>query len=141
MNAYKQISEWKEIEVNETMEYVLRIHNRLIELKAQRKSSEFWTLVEVKNISQKMMELQRYIVSNNEMVKSAVVKLVDEHFEALQNKVIDKIGNIEQIETIGNNGADYKFIGENGNLQIKVVVAGGWNIQCRHTRWTISKIK
>lgn len=64
-------------------------------------------------------------------------KDIDKHFETLQAKVEKKIGEINMIYHIG--GDDYRFEGENGNCSVRVILAGGYNIQRLHTRWIIMK--
>lgn len=67
--------------------------------------------------------------------KERVKKDVQAHYKALQNKVEKKIGKIIKIEKLG--GFDYSFEGELGNCTVEVILAGGYNIQRRHTRWII----
>lgn len=62
-------------------------------------------------------------------------KDIDKHFETLQAKVEKKIGKIQLIYHIG--GDDYRFEGENGNCSVRVILAGGYNIQRLHTRWIV----
>lgn len=66
-----------------------------------------------------------------------IEKDIKEHYEILQAKVEKKIGKIIKIEHLG--GYDYKFEGENGNCGVEVILAGGYNIQRKHTRWIITK--
>lgn len=70
-----------------------------------------------------------------EGAKERVKKDVQAHYKALQNKVEKKIGKIIKIEKLG--GFDYSFEGELGNCTVEVILAGGYNIQRRHTRWII----
>lgn len=69
--------------------------------------------------------------------KEKVKKAVEDHYKTLQNKVERKIGKIIKIEKLG--GYDYKFEGELDNCVVEVIIAGGYNIQRRHTRWIIKK--
>lgn len=138
MKANEQINQWKQEEVKNLVAYVQRIKIQIAEWKAKYGFCEMNTLSAYKSISNQSKELAKL---SNENLQIAATKIIDSHFNALQNKVIDKIGNIEEIVSIGNNGFDYRFVGEKGNLQIKVVNAGGHNIQVHHTRWTVSKIK
>ena len=62
-------------------------------------------------------------------------KDIDKHFDKLQAKVENKIGKIELIYHIG--GDDYRFEGENGSCSVRVILAGGYNIQRLHTRWVV----
>jgi len=59
------------------------------------------------------------------------------HYKTLQAKVEKKIGKIIKVEHLG--GYDYRFEGENGNCGVEVIIAGGYNIQRKHTRWIITK--
>lgn len=74
---------------------------------------------------------------NEEKMEEVLKKLIDKHFESLQNKVEKKIGKIIKIEKV--NGNIYSFIGENDNCNVEVILAGGYNIQRLHTRWIITK--
>lgn len=74
---------------------------------------------------------------NEEKEKEVLMKLIDKHFETLQNKVEKKIGKIIEIEGLG--GYNYRFIGEEGKCNVEVILAGGYNIQRLHTRWIITK--
>jgi hypothetical protein len=46
-----------------------------------------------------------------------------------------KIGKILRIMPLGDNGHDFYFKGTKDNAEIRVIAAGGHNIQCSHTRW------
>lgn len=65
-------------------------------------------------------------------------KLVDKHFNKLQDKVEKKIGKILKIRNCG--GDDYLFQGEDANCKVEVILAGGYNIQRLHTRWIVKDI-
>ena len=65
-----------------------------------------------------------------------IEKDVKDHYKTLQAKVEKKIGKIIKVEYLG--GWDYIFEGENGNCGVEVIIAGGYNIQRRHTRWIIN---
>ena len=67
------------------------------------------------------------------------IKEIDNHFQKLQQKVEDVIGNITMIKPTGENGYDYLFVGTNGSCEVKVILAGGYNIQRLHTRWIVNK--
>lgn len=72
-----------------------------------------------------------------EKVSEIFKKDINKHFDSLQAKVENKIGKIQLIYHIG--GDDYRFEGENGNCSVRVILAGGYNIQRLHTRWIITK--
>lgn len=65
-------------------------------------------------------------------------KLIDKHFETLQAKVENKIGEIIKIESLG--GDNYRFEGSLGYCNVEVILAGGYNIQRLHTRWIIKNV-
>lgn len=65
-----------------------------------------------------------------------IEKDIKDHYKTLQIKVEKKIGKILKIEHLG--GADYRFEGENGTCGVEVIIAGGYNIQRKHTRWIIN---
>lgn len=66
-----------------------------------------------------------------------IEKDVIAHYKTLQAKVEKKIGKIIKVQPLG--GYDYRFEGENGNCGVEVIIAGGYNIQRKHTRWIITK--
>lgn len=65
-------------------------------------------------------------------------KDVRKHYEMLQKKVENKIGKILKIEYLG--GYNYNFEGENGTCAVEVIIAGGYNIQRKHTRWIVKNL-
>lgn len=73
----------------------------------------------------------------NEYAVEVFKKNIDRHFEVLQGKVEKKIGKIEMITDLTGSGYDYQIKGEAGNCVIRLVSAGGYNIQIAHTRWII----
>lgn len=116
------IKEWKQEEVKQ------RRSNREINI------YQYFNILKTL-MSNKIIELiQNY---NQEGIKEQVVKMVDKHFDTLQAKVEKKIGKIETIYNITGSGYDYKFTGTDGECVIRLVNAGGYNIQCQHTRWII----
>lgn len=73
-----------------------------------------------------------------EGAKERIKKDVEAHYKTLQTKVEKKIGKIIKIEKLG--GFDYNFEGELGKCAVEVILAGGYNIQRRHTRWIIRNV-
>lgn len=74
-------------------------------------------------------------LSNERLEKS-----VKDHYDDLQAKVEQKIGKIKYITKTGNNGYDYRMENSKGDsVAVEVIMAGGYNIQRRHTRWIIKK--
>lgn len=66
-----------------------------------------------------------------------ITKDVRNHFVRLQAKVNERIGDIIEIKHYG--GEDYLFKGVNGEVGVRVIVAGGHNIQRIHTRWIFDR--
>ena len=87
-----------------------------------------------KKIPKIYKDLETY---SNEYAVQVFKKNIDRHFEVLQGKVEKKIGKIINIRDLSGSGYDYQFIGEEGNCVIRLVLAGGYNIQIAHTRWII----
>lgn len=75
---------------------------------------------------------------DEEKATRVLKKAIDRHFEALQGKVEKKIGTIERIASLG--GDDYRFEGTLGSCNVRVILAGGYNIQKLHTRWIITGV-
>ena len=73
----------------------------------------------------------------SKVAKEKMEKDVRNHFQKLQDKVVNKIGKILEICEV--NGNIYSFIGEEGKCNVEVILAGGYNIQRLHTRWIITK--
>lgn len=67
-------------------------------------------------------------------------KIIDKHFQELQAKVENKIGQIVEIYPTGSNGYDYHFEGVLGSCDVEVILAGGYNIQRLHTRWIVKNL-
>ena len=91
---------------------------------------------------QEVIDKYRYYLklAGNYGSKGAEQKIeqdIKDHYKTLQAKVEKKIGKIIKVEHLG--GYDYRFEGENGNCGVEVIIAGGYNIQRRHTRWIITK--
>jgi len=137
------LKRWKEQEAQNTTEYIKRVAEKIARMKNENR--EYKLTDDYKMISQDTHQLLKWYKPDKEdymeRFNEEVAKEITAHYERLQAKVESKIGKIEKIETIGNNGHDYTFTGTNGKCQIKVVNAGGWNIQRKHTRWTMAEIK
>lgn len=132
----KEVTAWKAQEVAAYLRYIERIAEKIAGWRAEHGYTGMVSLVDYQRIGSKWKELAR---QPEQMRRRVVEKLVDAHFESLQDKVEARIGKIKQIKTNGDNGADYLFVGETGNAEIRVVAAGGHNIQCAHTRWIFIK--
>lgn len=77
--------------------------------------------------------------SKNNRFRNVAQELIDAHFETLQNKVKEKIGDIVDIRRIGGTN-DYDMKGSNGNtVRVQVIMAGGYNKQRLHTRWILNR--
>lgn len=78
--------------------------------------------------------------AKNNVFRKTADALINDHFEALKDKVEAKIGTITNIKNIG--GAnDYDITGSSGDtVRIQVVMAGGYNKQRLHTRWVMNKV-
>lgn len=122
----KCIDEWKKQEVLDFIEYVEKLESFYYD-----KTIDF-----VRRQQNTPMAMRQLIQMPDDRRKEQIEKLVDEHFEQLQNKVVAKIGKIKLIQQSG--GAyDFTFIGENGSCKVQVIIAGGHTKQRRHTRWLI----
>lgn len=60
---------------------------------------------------------------------------IDKRFDMFQLKVQNKIGNIIKINAITNE--EYEFIGNKDKCTVRIILAGGYNIQKLHTRMLI----
>lgn len=131
-----QIAEWKAQEVAEYLAYIERVAEKIAAWRKEYGYVKMCTLVDFQKIGQIWKGLSQAPEARR---RAKVEEMVDSHFETLQRKVEGKIGKILKIYPTGNNGADYYFEGENGNIEIRVIAAGGYNIQCAHTRWIFIK--
>ena len=133
------IKEWKQEEVRQTIEYIEKMRIKLNELKERKRNGEinYFQYQEILKtlMAKKIVELIQYY--NLRGLEEEVEKMVDKHFDALQAKVEKKIGKIITIESLSGTGYDYRFTGKTGNCVIRLVNAGGYNIQIAHTRWII----
>ena len=137
------ISEWKSNEIDRVIE----------EMDRWRTQQQEWQ--STKTFQERMM-LERNVpgvylsaikgnyaseeAKNNRFDKVAQ-ELINAHFETLQNKVKERIGDIVDIRRIGGTN-DYDMKGSNGeSVRVQVVMAGGYNKQRLHTRWIMNKLK
>lgn len=132
------IENWKNEEVKMYMEYVRYCNTMIKKWESEYGFFEMITMMSYKKIPEKTKQFTKF---TDERLKVEARKIIDKHFEGLQKKVEIKMGKIVSIQTIGDNGMDYLFTCENGNCQIKVVIAGGHTVQRQHTRWIINKVK
>lgn len=100
---------------------------------------------QVRTADNKMMRLRDknsffYNFGHSSDFENKCKKIIDKHFEELQAKVENKIGQIERIYPTGSNGYDYHFEGTLGSCDVEVILAGGYNIQRLHTRWIVKNI-
>ena len=70
-------------------------------------------------------------------LRELATKAVEKQYKKLQAKVEAKIGKIIKRAHIC--GDNYNFIGELDKCNVRVITAGGYNIQKLHTRWIITK--
>jgi hypothetical protein len=131
------VETWKENEVLETLAYVAKIREQIAVWREEYGYNRMVTLVDFQKIGRQWKELAMYM--SEVAAEKEVRKIVDHHFKVLQGKVEKKIGNIISILPLSNNGADYIFHGENGTCEIRIIGAGGYNIQRFHTRWIFVK--
>ena len=80
--------------------------------------------------------LVQYTFDKEKAIK-VLTEIIDKHFKKLQAKVENKIGTITNIYKL--NGDNYNFIGQKGECGVRVILAGGYNIQKLHTRWIVTK--
>lgn len=136
----KQITEWKQTEIDATYDQYKIYKNKLNELheiwKTKGGSDNFNHYKYFKYSNTYFYGLTSHGNQEEEFIKKCIKVSVDKHFEKLQNKVHQVIGDIISIEGHGNY---YKFTGDLGSCDIDVILAGGYNIQKLHTRWLIKK--
>lgn len=133
------INEWKEKELDNYIKQFNKEMKHIEELtnKCKEHNWKLNTLEEYKQIPMIYKQF-RFNKDKNQFIELAK-KEIDSHFKNLQQKVGKVIGNIIKIEPTSGNGYDFIFVGENGDCEIEVILAGGYNIQKLHTRWIIKK--
>lgn len=133
------VEDWKEQELNSYLNSFDKAMERIDELSAKCKEHN-WNLNTLEAFRQIPMIFKKYMYNRNKQeFEEDAKKEIDSHFKKLQQKVESIIGNITMIKPIGENGYDYLFVGTNGRCEVKVILAGGYNIQRLHTRWIINK--
>ena len=132
----KQIDIWKSEAIESTIAYIAEVAKKDNEWRAKYG----WHRYEYVDYKREVPSTYLAIAKTGEKaIRETVTKMVDAKYEKLQAKVEDRIGKIIEIESTGNNGFDYMFRGEKGFCEVEVIGAGGYNIQCWHTRWIIKK--
>lgn len=142
----KQIEEMKKIDYEYGLQMIEEAKEKKEELKQiiqdKYNGSHFKTIIGwdkkayrvlVDEYQEYMDKYKYYLRLSEEQLK----KDIEDHYKTLQAKVEKKIGKIIEVEHLG--GYDYRFKGENGSCGVEVIIAGGYNIQRKHTRWIITK--
>lgn len=138
------IKNWKLQELQAFKEQNTKFWDKYNELKKQ--CNEAKNKEEKDNLLYKLISFKKensffYQYGYSKDFESKCIKVINQHFKRLQNKVQDKIGQIQEIYETGNNGYDYYFEGTLGSCNVEVILAGGYNIQRLHTRWIIKNVK
>ena len=138
-NTLQYIDDWKKQELDSYLKAFDKEMNHIDQLTAQCKEHN-WKINTLSEYREIPMIFKKYQYSRNKQeFKNDAIKEIDDHFQKLQQKVEDVIGNITMIKPTGENGYDYLFVGTNGSCEVKVILAGGYNIQRLHTRWIVNK--
>lgn len=138
-NNLQYIDDWKKQELDSYLEAFDKEMNHIDQLTAQCKEHN-WKINTLSEYREIPMIFKKYQYSRNKQeFKNDAIKEIDDHFQKLQQKVENIIGNITMIKPTGENGYDYLFVGTNGRCEVKVILAGGYNIQRLHTRWIVTK--
>ena len=127
------IKEWKQNEEKELYEGYQVAKEKIKEYK-EKYGYKAHSYTEFQRIPKLYKDLYGF---NEENIKLKIAEAVEIHFKTLQGKVEKKIGKIITIESLSGTGYDYRFTGKTGNCVIRLINAGGYNIQCSHTRWII----
>lgn len=138
------------------LEYVERI--KTIYNEKSRESAELWNSGGMRD-PEKKARIEQLRKEMNDLYtgwfriykdknKDSFLKYVDEYFNKLYNelvlKVTDIVGEISSVEhlRIGSDGSlNGVVIGSKADAKIETIVAGGYNIQCRHYRVLVHKLK
>lgn len=140
----KQVQEWKDQAVQHWIEDIIKVAEEKALIIEEHGRHAF--ISNKDGVASKWLEYPTvyrqfsYKVHNGELGEYTINelrKMIDARFKTLQAKVEKKIGTILEIDHIG--GDDYRFKGELGYCSVEVIGAGGYNVQCWHTRWIIKK--
>lgn len=129
----KQIEEWKAEEIQNRLEYVQKIIELEEKLRAKL-GRDYVYCGEWQAIGKIWIGLKR---SSKARQVEVITKLVNALYNKLQAKVESKMGKINGIRW--NTSDKWAFDCENGTCEVRVIIAGGYNIQCAHTRWLLIK--
>lgn len=70
-------------------------------------------------------------------------KYMEDRYYELVEKVTKYTGTINDVKClyIGSDGSlNGSIVGDNGTARVETIIAGGWNIQCRHYRVLVHKV-
>ena len=155
---------WKE-EIKEyvkpRVELYYETRNRAIELSNGRyRFQEFgFATKEEFDAELKKLNAEEKIIRSNSFVSIAIEngykwrqddfnkfldKYMDDRYFELIDKVTSIVGEIEDVSDlkVGYDGRlNGKIFGSNGGAKLETIIAGGYNVQCRHYRVLVHKIK
>lgn len=138
-SGFQYVEDWKRQELNNYLEAFDKQMARIDQLALECKQYN-WKLDTLEAYRQIPSIFKKYRFNRNKQAfKEEAEKEIDNHFNKLQQKVEKIIGDITMIQPTGENGYDYLFKGTKGSCEVKVILAGGYNIQRLHTRWIINK--
>lgn len=138
-NTLQYIDDWKNQELDSYLKAFDKEMKHIDELSAECKKHN-WKLDTLEEYREIPMIFKKYRYNRNKQAfEEDARKEIDIHFKKLQQKVKNIIGNITMIKPTGENEYDYLFVGTNGSCEVKVILAGGYNIQRLHTRWIVNK--
>lgn len=137
--GFNLIEDWKQKELEGYLNTFDKEMNHIDELETKCKEHN-WNIDTLEEYRQIPMIFKQFRFNRNkDEFEKLAQKEVESHFKKLQSKVEKYIGNIQKINPTGNNGYDYEFIGDKGQCEVQVILAGGYNVQRLHTRWIIKK--
>lgn len=134
----KTVDEWKKEELNRLMKGLEHAES-IVEILKQKDSENYYQFGEYIKIP--MMYKQLIIFNNKDYAEKELSKVIASHFSKLQDKVKEEYGTILELNETSENEYDYDFICEKGNCNVRVINAGGYNIQVKHTRWLLQETK